>query len=161
NDMHGLASTLYHAATIAYFERNRVEVERFASEVIELATRQHFAHWLASGSILRGWAHSASGDRVKGISCIENGIRDVCATGAMIGLPTFLGIKAEALHMADRTSEALKAIMEAEALVARSGGRWWCAELHRLRGVFLAALGADEMQIEAAFDNAIRIAQQQ
>jgi hypothetical protein len=39
--------------------------------------------------------------------------------------------------------------------------RWWCAELHRLHGVFLAALGADETQIEASFCEAIRIAKEQ
>jgi hypothetical protein len=132
NDMHGLASTLYYAGSIAYHGRNRAEVERFASDVIELATRQHFAHWLALGSILRGWARSASGDTTEGVSCIEDGIRDYRATGAMVGLPYLLGMKAEALHLADRTSEALEAIREAEALGARSGERRWCAELHRL-----------------------------
>ena len=34
-------------------------------------------------------------------------------------------------------------------------------ELHRLRGVFLTAMGADETQIEASFGEAIRIAQEQ
>ena len=58
NDMHGLASTLYYAASFAYHERNPAEVERLASDVIELSTRHHFAHWLALGSILRGWARS-------------------------------------------------------------------------------------------------------
>ena len=51
--------------------------------------------------------------------------------------------------MADRVSEALEAINEAEALVERSGARYWFAELHRLRGVLLTALDADETQIEA------------
>ena len=50
---------------------------------------------------------------------------------------------------------------EAEAVAERSGERWWNAELHRLRGVFLAAIGAEEAQIEAAFREAIRTAQQQ
>ena len=35
------------------------------------------------------------------------------------------------------------------------------AELHRLRGVFLACLGADETQIEASFCEAMRIAKEQ
>ena len=65
------------------------------------------------------------------------------------------------MHLADRTSEALEAIKEAEALVERSEERWWCAELHRLRGVFLAALGADETQIEASFCAAISTAKEQ
>jgi hypothetical protein len=140
NDMHGLASTLYYAASFAYHERNPAEVERLASDVIELSTRHHFAHWLAIGSILRGWARSASGDTVEGISWIEDGIRDYRATGANIGLSYLLGMKAEALHLADRTSEALEAINEAEALVERFEERFWSAELQRLRGVFLAAL---------------------
>ena len=76
-------------------------------------------------------------------------------------MPLFLALKAEALHLAHRTSEALEAIKEAEALVERSEDRWWCVELHRLRGVFLAAMGADEAQIEASFGEAIRIAKEQ
>jgi len=55
----------------------------------------------------------------------------------------------------------IEVIKESEALAERSEGRWWCAELHRLRGVFLTALGADEPQIEASFCEAIRIAKQQ
>jgi hypothetical protein len=51
--------------------------------------------------------------------------------------------------------------MEAEALVERSGTRLWCAELYRLRGVFLAAIGAEETQIEASFQEAIRTAKEQ
>ena len=51
--------------------------------LIELSTRHHFAHWLAGGAILRGWARSASGNTAEGISWIEDGIRDYRATGAM------------------------------------------------------------------------------
>ena len=76
-------------------------------------------------------------------------------------MPLWLALKAEALHLADRTSEALEAIKEAEALVERSEERWWCAELHRLRGVFLTAIGADEAQIDASFCRAITIANEQ
>jgi hypothetical protein len=79
----------------------------------------------------------------------------------MLYMPYILALKAEALHCADRAAEALSAINEAEAMIETSGERWWCAELYRLRGVFLAALDADEPQIEAAFGAAIRLAKQQ
>ena len=46
-------------------------------------------------------------------------------------------------------------------MAERSEERFWCAELHRLRGVFLAAKGAEETQIEASFCAAIRIAKEQ
>jgi adenylate cyclase len=78
-----------------------------------------------------------------------------------VAVPYYLGLKAEALHLAGRTSEALEAISEAEALVERSEERCWWAELHRLHGVFLAALGADETQFEASFCAAIKIAKEQ
>ena len=64
-------------------------------------------------------------------------------------------------YLADRSFEALEAMSEAEALVERSEERWCSAELHRLRGVFLAALGAEEVKIEASFGAARRIAKQQ
>jgi hypothetical protein len=76
-------------------------------------------------------------------------------------LPYFLGLKAEALHLADRTAESLEAIREADALVERFENRYWSAELQRLRGVFLTAIGADETQIEASFHEAISTARQQ
>ena len=76
-------------------------------------------------------------------------------------MPYCLAIKAEALHLADRTAKALEALREAEALVERTEERWWSAELRRLRGVFLAASGAGHAQIEASFHEAIRTANQQ
>jgi hypothetical protein len=47
------------------------------------------------------------------------------------------------------------------ALVEITERRNWCAELHRLRGVFLATMGADEAQIETSLSAAIRIAIEQ
>jgi hypothetical protein len=61
-DMYGLAVTLGFAATIEVAEHNLAEVERYSSALIELSTRHHFSHFLAVGSILRGWTRSASGD---------------------------------------------------------------------------------------------------
>jgi hypothetical protein len=93
---------------------------------------------------------------------IENGLENYRAHGSLIvSVPLWLALKAEALHLAYLTSEALEAITEAEALVVRTEERWWCAELHRLRGVFLTTMGAGETQIEASFSEAIRIAQEQ
>jgi tetratricopeptide (TPR) repeat protein len=161
NDMNALALALNWAAILGRCERNSAEVDRLASDLIELSTRHNFVFWLTIGAIHRGWARSASGDTVEGILWIEHGIRDFRAAGLMLGLPGYLALKAEALHLADRTSEALEAINEAEALAERFEQHYCFAELHRLRGVFLAALGADETQIEDSFCEAIRIAKEQ
>jgi tetratricopeptide (TPR) repeat protein len=161
NDMHGLATALHWAAILAQIDGKPAEVERLASEVIELSTRQNFAHWRTSGVILRGWARSVLGNTTEGIACIEDGIGGYRVIGAILAVPYYLWLKAQALYLANRTPEALEAIKEADALVEkyedydmRSGLRWF-------RGVFLTAMGAEEAQIEASFQEAIRIAKEQ
>ncbi len=104
---------------------------------------------------------SASGNTAEGIPGIEQGIKELRATGSVLNLTSDLALKAEALHLADRTSEALEAINEAVAIAERFEHGYCSAELHRLRGVFLATLGAEETQIEASFCEAIRIAKEQ
>jgi serine/threonine protein kinase/tetratricopeptide (TPR) repeat protein len=161
NDIQALAVALYFAEFLAHFERNPAEVEHLASDLIELSTRQNFAFFLPVGTVVLGWARSASGDTTEGIALIEEGIRDYRATGSILTMPYLLAIKAEAFYLADRAPEALAAIKEAEALAERFEERCHCAELHRLRGVILAAMGARETQIEASFSAAISTAKQQ
>ena len=152
---------LYWAAFLAHCEHSPAGVERYASKMIELSTRHNFATWLPHADVLRGWARSASGDTAEGMSWIENGLKETRATGVMLTVPFLLSLKAQALHLVDRTVGALEAIQEAHVLVERFEDRYWSAELHRLRGVFLAAIGADQTQIEVSFCEAIRIAKEQ
>jgi len=58
--------------------------------MIELSTRNNFVYWLALGVIYRGWARSASGNIAEGIPGIEQGIKDLRATGQVVGLPFHL-----------------------------------------------------------------------
>jgi predicted ATPase len=161
NNMEALTHALWHAGWLAHFERDPAEVERLASDLFELSTRQKFAPFLRRAAVLRGWARSASGDIAEGLSRIEDGIEDWRATGSILDMPFLTALRAEALYLADRTSDALKAIAEVEELIERFENRYWCAELHRLRGVFLTAMGADETQIEASFREAISTAREQ
>jgi serine/threonine protein kinase len=161
NDTNALALAFAWAAALAYFQRNLGEMDRLASDLIELSRRHNFVYWLSVGTIHRGWVRSASGNTAEGIPWIEQGIRDFQETGAMLARPYYLSLKAEALHLADRSCEALGVINEAEALAERFEQGEWSAELRRLRGVFLTAIGADENEIEASFCTAIRIARKQ
>jgi tetratricopeptide (TPR) repeat protein len=159
NDQPALANSLNWAVILAYCERNPTEVERMASELIELSTRHRFAYWLAIGTTFRGWSRSVCGDITEGQASIEKGIESFRATGLRGGIA--LALKAESLYLLDRTSEALESIREAEALIEMQEERWWSAEIYRLRGILLAAVGADEHKIEASFQAAISIAREQ
>ena len=79
----------------------------------------------------------------------------------MLYLPYHLTLKAEALHLADRTSEALEAINEAKVVAESIGLRYSISTIHRLRGVFLVNLGGEETEIEATFRAAIGTAKEQ
>jgi hypothetical protein len=78
NDMSALALALQWTTNLAYYERNPADVERLASDLIELSKRLSFAHWLIHGTILRGWARSASGDTTQGIAWIDDNSSDSC-----------------------------------------------------------------------------------
>jgi hypothetical protein len=57
--------------------------------------------------------------------------------------------------------ESLVLSLISEGLAEKFEVGWRCAELHRLRTVFLATLGGDETQIEASFCAAIYTAKEQ
>jgi serine/threonine protein kinase/predicted ATPase len=160
-DSNALAQVLNFAALFAQLEGNLAEVDRLAADLTELSTRDSLAYWRAPGAIFHGWARSMSGDTAEGIALIEQGIRDYRAIGSVLAVPQYLGLKAEALHLADRTSEAFEVASEAEALAEKFEQHAYRAELHRLRGMFLAEMGAQESRVEAAFYEAIRIAKEQ
>jgi hypothetical protein len=49
NEANSLAVAFHFAAFLARYERNPAEVERLASDLVELSTRQSFVYWLACG----------------------------------------------------------------------------------------------------------------
>ena len=103
NDIHALAVAIWHAAVLGYLQRSTAEVDRLASALIELSTRQNFALWLTGGTVLRAWARSVSGDTTQGISSIEDGLADLRAIGVTLLLQLYLGLKAEALPRGSHT----------------------------------------------------------
>jgi hypothetical protein len=125
-------------------------------------------------SLVGQWRYSLQTDKLtvtlrlaRRVYSLARELHDTHGLAGALQFATVLGhlernlTQAEALHLAHRTSEALEAVSEAAALAQRLEVHECVAELHRLRGMFLAALGADEAQIEAAFREAICIARQQ
>jgi len=161
NDAHGLAVAKWHAGVLACLDQNYPAVERLATELIELCTRRNFALWLAGGVVLKGWAQRALGNHAQALVWIEDGLSDLRAIGANLFLPLYLGLKADALQAANRNSDALDAISEAEALVERFEVRSGASELYRRRGLLLTIIGGSPEQAEAAFGEAVSLAKRQ
>src|SRR5260221_8555416 len=125
SDAHAVAQALYLSVTLAYYERNYSEVERLASDLIELSTRHTFAFYLPAGEILPGWVRRVAGCTTECLASIEDGIRSIPSTDSILTLPYWLSTQAQALHLVDRCRESLQAIIEAEARVeSAKGGAW-------------------------------------
>jgi DNA-binding SARP family transcriptional activator len=66
------------------------------------------------------------------------------------------------LEACSAAGDARTGLPATERMLAPGGGpRLWESEAHRLRAEFLAALGAPEREIEAAFDRALQVARSQ
>jgi hypothetical protein len=94
NDMNSLALALQFAAIIARY--NPAEVDRLASELIELSTRHDFSYWLTVGTVPRLGAqrfgrhsrrHSVDRTRYKRLSGKRYGLRSAilaCSQGRSV-----------------------------------------------------------------------------
>jgi predicted ATPase len=161
HNMQALAQAIYYAGIVAHFDGHIAEVDRSASELIDLSAQHNFVTWLPLGFIHKGWARAASGDAFKGFAWIDEGIEDYRKRGSSLGLPYFFSLKAETLHSMGRISEAHETIKDAQEMAEKFGIRWWYPELLRLRSVFLANLGAGDTKVESSFCAAIDCAKKQ
>ena len=133
-----------------------------AEEAIAVSTTQGFVEWLAIADGSRAWARVEKGEVDLGIAQLRQALAAYRATGSeMFGL-YFLTLLARAYIKAGQGTAALAALDEALAVVERTEGRLWEAELYRLRGELLFASGrlADEGPAEAHFHKALAIAHQ-
>jgi predicted ATPase len=157
---YNLTLALSFAAVMHHLRREVPLTQARAEAVITIATDQEFPLHLAQVMPLRGWTLAENGRAEEGIAQIHQGLAAYQATGATRDRPYYLALLAEASAKVGQTTEGLEALAEALATLAKSGVRWWEAELYRLRGELL--LSADnEAAAEACFHQALDIARRQ
>jgi DNA-binding winged helix-turn-helix (wHTH) protein/predicted ATPase len=158
---HPLSIVMAHnfAATFHQFRREREAVRELEAVCRAYATRYDFDVFLLIAQIYRAWLVAEDGDREEGLALLRGGLAAFQAIGSELGRPTFLGIAATIAADLGRRDEALETVAEALALSERTGLRYWDAELHRLRGTFLAVV--DAAAADASFSEALTIARAQ
>ena len=132
----------------------RKQPSRSATDII-------FGLWSLWGTVLRGWALAESGDPQIGISELARGDERMRATGAIV-LQPFVSAIARGTIRKDRTDvgEALELLNEALVSTHRTiriGAMPNCIGCGRA----VLAQGADATDVEAAFRQAIQLAQKQ
>jgi predicted ATPase len=135
-------------------------LERRADELIALATEQGFPRWRALGAIYRGWAITRAGDVEEGLSLLRSGSTAFRGAGDAIWTPHYTGLLAEAHEIAGQIDEASKLLDEALRMVARTGERWFAAELYRQTGRLRQRQGHVEAA-EASYCQSLTIAREQ
>jgi predicted ATPase len=129
-----LASALHYAAMLHQFRREGHAVQERAEAAMVLSTEQGIPHYLALGTIWRGWALAEEGQVEEGIAQMRQGLTAWQAMGAELTLPTSLVLLAEAYGKVGKTEQGLTVLAKALAQVEKTGERQYEAELYRLRG---------------------------
>jgi predicted ATPase len=130
----GLAFALVFAGNLHQQRREERAAQEQAEAVITLSTQEGFPHWVAQGTILRGWALAEQGQGEAGIAQMRQGLAAYRATGGELMQPYFLARLAEAYGRARQPEEGLRVLAEAFVILDKNGERVYEAELYRLNG---------------------------
>jgi predicted ATPase len=129
-----LALALITTAWAHQFRGERGLVQERAEAVSSLSAEHGFLLWEATATGLHGWALAEQGREEEGITQMQQSLAAYQATGAEAFRPIRLALLAEAYGKVGRPEQGLTLLSEALAAVEKSAGRWYEAELYRLRG---------------------------
>jgi predicted ATPase/DNA-binding winged helix-turn-helix (wHTH) protein len=136
-------------------------VQQQAEAALTLATEQGFPVWAAMATMLRAWALSAQ-DACAGLDELQKGIAAWKRTGAVIWLPLYFAMLAEAFALNGKADEGLQSLAEAQTLLEQTDDRWWEPEIYRLRGILLFQRSkAEQVESETWFRRALDVARRQ
>jgi tetratricopeptide (TPR) repeat protein len=136
---YSVAYALYFAAELHCLRREARAAQAQAEAMIAHACQQELSGMVARGTVLRGWALAAQGQRTEGIAQIHQGM-DADAQRTMRGevqRPYRLALLAEASAWIGQTAQARRLLHEALALTHQYGGHFYQAEVYRLTGEVL------------------------
>ena len=157
-----LVSSHLFAALLAQHRRDVAATRASAEATLALATAHGFAHRVAQGHILQGWALAMQGDAATGVAQMEQGWEAVQRTGLQLYRPYVLALLAEAYGQAGQPEAGLTCLAEAVTRVEATEERWWEAEVYRLQGELLLRLPRPDIpQATACLHQALDVARRQ
>jgi class 3 adenylate cyclase/predicted ATPase len=156
------ARSLYWDSLVRQFTGQWEVLRERIQVAIKMATEHGFALVLGVGPIMRGWALVNEGQAEQGVQDIRQGLERYRATGAAFQLPHLLTSLVEAHMKAGQPEEGLSVLLEAMALVEKTGEHYYEAELLRLNGeLLLIKSPSDPIEAEACLQRALEIAGRQ
>ena len=132
-----------------------------AERAITLAGEYGFPVWSAGGHMLRGWAQVELGDVDAGLTEIRQSVDALERTGALTWVHFARYLLAQSLSKIGGREDALKLVDQTLAAIEGTSGRWYEAELSRLKGDLLLSGDGPKAVAEACYETAIAVANRQ
>jgi predicted ATPase len=132
-----------------------------ADRAIAQSKEHGFPQWVAGALMLRGWAHLDLGELESGLEDVRSSISELQKTGTLIWMQFSHYLLARALAADGQLQEASDMVERLLAEIGASGGRWYEAEIHRLKGDILRSQGKPPFEIEPHYETAIAVARRQ
>ncbi len=129
-----------------------------ANQAVSLAADIGFPYWAGIGKVMQAWAAAAGNPSRALMADFKDRIEDHRAVGTDLFAPYFLTLVGEVALQAGLLDAGLEALDAAEALLNRTGERWWESETHRLRGELRVARDSDDAAAECCFEKALTVA---
>jgi class 3 adenylate cyclase/tetratricopeptide (TPR) repeat protein len=131
----------------------------YADEWVSLTERQSIGFYGAEATIFQGWCVTMLGQGEKGIAQLTRGLAAYRAQG-LLHIPTYLTLLADAYRKVQQPQNGLRQLVEAIGATDTTQGRYYEAEMHRVRGELFLSMH-DDGASEASFRTAINVAQHQ
>lgn len=145
-----------------WFARRNEKMEDTATELVEMAKKQGLPFYLALGRCHLGWLEVIQGRSDAGLRLLREGFQALQSGGAYIWQPYIRGMYAEAEIVSGDYQHAQRLLDGAMVLSEQTGGAWFDAELHRLRGELELVQFTPEIgRAQQHFESAISIAREQ
>ncbi|HTU34750.1 MAG TPA: hypothetical protein VMF66_13190, partial [Candidatus Acidoferrum sp.] len=133
---HPFSLALAHvfASAVAQTCRRSEHVRFHADAAATIARDQNFRLLFAWSSAFEAWADAETGVHEEGLGRIKKAISDARTTGSDQFVPHLAGLAADACLTRGNAVDGLAFVADGLRVAARTGERFWEAELIRLRG---------------------------
>ncbi len=158
NQPYSVADTLWFATRLRVWRGEALEVQHQCEEMDGLAEEGGFTSFIAFNRVHRGWVASMNGEVDQGIALIRSGIAD---WKNPMWFTENCSILAAACLRAGRRQEAMDAVAAGREHAERTGEYHGAAELERIAGETLIAMGAENAEAEHCLRRALAISSEQ
>jgi len=161
NNPHTIAWSLVCVGDVHVFRRDATNANRFGAEAIVIAREHRLPQWLASAERIQGWALCQLGSTDEGLALLEDSLRRLNASGAVLHTSRIHCLLVEGYRLTGDLNAAQAHLATANEHSKKYGERYLAAELYRHEAALLRTGEAPARDVESLLRAAMVVARQQ